>query len=147
MFNLYKFIANSNFDGIAAEEVEYGEEMQSLIKLQREQVTDDIRACFKNIHISMLRQIYKIILSPEDEVDPNLYLYNNINKATRDIYLDLFQKKEYQLLSEILYDFCEHQLEIYSRLKSLDISGEDMLKFITADEDPYKWYNNIKMFL
>lgn len=147
MFNLYKFIANNKLYRIAAEQIEYGEEMQELIKVQKEHVADDISMRFKNIDISMLRQICKIILNPTDDIDPNLYLYNNITKSIRNIYLELFHKKEYQLLFDILYDYCEHQLEIYSHLKGLDISGQDMLKFITANEDPYKWYDSIKMFL
>ena len=29
----------------------------------------------------------------------------------------------------------------------MDITGEEMLQFITMDEDPYKWYNNIGKFI
>jgi hypothetical protein len=29
----------------------------------------------------------------------------------------------------------------------MDINGEEILKFITQDEDPFKWYNNIKNFI
>jgi hypothetical protein len=63
------------------------------------------------------------------------------------VYVGLLKNKEYDLLTDILLSFIEHQLDIYAFLTQGDLSGEEMLKFIMADDDPYKWCNNVNLFM
>ena len=78
---------------------------------------------------------------------PDLYLYDNLPSSSRDVYVGLLKNKEYDLLTDILLSFIEHQLDIYAFLTQGDLSGEEMLKFIMADDDPYKWCNNVNLFM
>jgi len=152
MFNYYKFFANNSFHLIQEERSKYSGEMQVLIDVQKEQILNDVLQTFKNSQIALLRQLQHIqtgVIEPmkqynSDQLAP---LPTSFPKALNHIYLELMEKNEYQLAKEILEEFCAHRLDIYSHLKQLDLSGEEMLKFITADEDPYRWLGNIKNFM
>ena len=39
------------------------------------------------------------------------------------------------------------KLDLVSTIKRLDITGKEILTFITLGDDPFKWYNNIGHFL
>jgi hypothetical protein len=147
MFNYYKFFANNSLESINSERVKYSTEMQPLIILQKKQIVLDISNRFKTNYMAVLRQLQKIIISPPGEIKaPSICLFDDFPKASRDVYLNLLEKKEYDLLRDIFLEFCIHQLDLIVHLNQLDLSGQDMMKFITADEDPYKWNNNIKLF-
>ena len=147
MFNYYKFIVNNKYDSVDAEIMSYPVYMHPFIEEQKQQIINDIRTQFKNTNIATLRQIKKILLHPEEDIDPNIYLYNYFTKYIREFLLELLQKKEYELLSEMLFNTCADKLNILARLKDMDLNGEQILKFITADPDPYKWYKSIAGFL
>ena len=151
MFNYYKFFANNSFHLILEERQRYSGEMQVLIDVQKEQIINDVMQTFKNSQIAVLRQLQHIqtgVAEPmkqynSDQLAP---LPTSFPKALNHIYLELMEKNEYQLAKEILEEFCAHRLDIFARLKGLDLSGEEMLMFITADEDPSRWLGNIKHF-
>ena len=77
----------------------------------------------------------------------NNYIYGHLPKMQQDIYKELSRENQYELLFELLFDYCARELDIYSQLKQLDLTGVEILEFITADQDPFKWYNNIKNFM
>jgi hypothetical protein len=85
-------------------------------------------------------------VAPADAV-PYASLPNTFPKSANAIYLACLEEKNYQLIKEILHEICSQQLDFYARLKNLDISGEDMLQFITADADPYQWNKSINQFM
>ena len=147
MFNYFKFIVNGQYLKACEEMKTYPVYMQPFIEEQKQHIISDIRNEFKNTNISTLRQIKKILLNPGEDVDPNIYLYNGFNKPRREMLLELLKAKEYELLSEILFNMCASQLEILARLKDLDLTGEQLLSFITADPDPYQWYKSIGALL
>jgi hypothetical protein len=172
MFNYYKFIANNSLTSIEAERLNYAITLQPLIDMQKNQVIMDISRRFKLVYMSILRQLYKYKMPayiPESTVEdstveestdeglaerfappefiPDLYLYENLPASAYPVYVGLLKNKEYDLLSDILLSFIEHQLDIYAFLTKGDLSGEEMLKFIMADEDPYKWCNNVNLFM
>jgi hypothetical protein len=147
MFNYFKYIVNDTYEKAEEERKTYPTYMQPFIDEQQQHIINSIRTEFKNINIATLRQIKKILLNPLDDVDPNLYLYNGFNKPLRDFLLDLLKNKEYVMLEEILFNLCSSKLDIIARLKNLDLTGEQILRFITADADPYQWYKSIDGFL
>ena len=152
MFNYYKFFANNSFHLMQEERQRYSGEMQILIEAQKEQIINDVMQTFKNSQIAILRQLQHIqtgVAEPmkqynSDQLAP---LPTSFPRALNHIYLELMEKNEYQMIREIIEEYCEHRLDIYSHLKQLDLSGEEMLMFITADEDPYRWLNNVKCFV
>jgi len=143
MFNYFKFILNAKYEKVSEEIKTYPDYLHLFIEEQKQNIIHDIRTEFKNVNIATLRQIKKILLNPDDDVDPNIYLYNGFNRYQRDMLLELLHIKEYNLLCEILFNICASQLEVLARLKNMDLSGEEILKFITADPDPYQWYKSI----
>jgi len=147
MFNYYKFIANNSLIEIAEERLKFTVEMQSLIDAQRDQIIRDISQRFKEVYMAILRQLYKQILEPQDDFTPVWSLYNSFPVGLTTICKELAEQRDYNLLSDILLEFLIYQLDIFIFLKQLDLSGENMLNFIMADEDPYKWSNNINLFM
>jgi hypothetical protein len=63
------------------------------------------------------------------------------------MFLELYKEKEYSLLYELLFNYTASELDILAQLKNLVMSGDELLTFITLDEDPYKWYNTLNSLL
>ena len=148
MFNYFKYILNSQYAEAEAERQSYPAYMHPFIEEQKQHIIHDIKTEFKNNYIAALRQIKKIILNPESDVDPNTYLYNHVfNRYQCEMLLELLRTKEYILLEEILFNICAAKLEVLAYLKQMDLTGEQILKFITADPDPYQWYKSMNHFL
>jgi hypothetical protein len=146
MFNYYKFITNNSFYKLTEEMNKYDNEV--VIEWQKNQIINDISTQFKNIYIAMLRQLRKIMLNPEDpDIDPNLYLYNNFSDSQRYMFLDMWHTKEYDLLWEILYNYCADKLHVYTTLMNMNMTGEQLLNIFTENPDPYKWYTTVKMYM
>ena len=57
--------------------------------------------------------------------------------------MELYKEKDYDLLFELLFNYSAGELDLLAQLKDMDMSGEDLLTFITLNEDPYKWYNDM----
>ena len=83
------------------------------------------------------------------EEDHNManYIFNDLPKFYREMFKDLFKEQEYDLLYEMVFNYSASELEKLAQLKELALSGEDLLTFITLDEDPYKWYNTMNEML
>ena len=150
MFNYYKYINNNTCADIDIKL--YPEEMHSLADIQRNQLIQIIRNQFKNTNLSLLRQIRNILLEPiagqQAEQQPladiaGLYMFNELPSLYRRMFMDLYKEKEYDLLYELLFNYSASQLEIMCKLKKVDMTGEELLTFITLNEDPYKWHNAI----
>jgi hypothetical protein len=77
-----------------------------------------------------------------EHMDYANYIFNELPKFYREMFTDLLKEKEYDLLYELLFNYTATQLDIVVKMKEIDMSGEELLTFITLDEDPYKWYNN-----
>ena len=73
-------------------------------------------------------------------------LFHFMGPSNRAPFIKMFETKNFIELFDSCYRYIAAQLELIAQIKNLDITGEEMLRFITADEDPYKWYNNIKYF-
>ena len=70
-------------------------------------------------------------------------MFNELPYLYRQMLVDLYTQKEYDLLFELLFNYSAGELDVVSKLKGMDISGEELLTFITMDENPYKWYNHV----
>ena len=150
MFNLYQFILNDSFHLVPEERSKYSEEMQLYIDVQQNQIVNDICVQFKNVYIAMLRQTRKIMLSTQEEaaeIDPNRYLYNSFSPAHKKMCLDLLENKDYALLWDLLYNYCADKLHLYTTLAGINMTGEEMLFYMTGDPDPYKWYQSVKLYM
>jgi len=149
MFNYYRFIVNNTYADSAAELQKYPEEMHSMALIQKNQIVNNICTQFKTTLLTVLRVTRKLLLDPPS-ADPieqqniqeqGKYMFNALPQ--RKIFEDLYNEKNYDLLYEIIFNYSVSELDIVVKLKGMDMTGEDILTFITMDEDPYKWYNNI----
>ena len=59
------------------------------------------------------------------------------------MFMELYKEKDYDLLCELMFNYTASELNILVKLKDMDMSGEELLTFITLDEDPYKWFNDM----
>jgi len=78
---------------------------------------------------------------------PEAYLFNDIPHLYREIFTELYTEQDFSLLYELMFNYCASELDIFSHLKKMTMTGEELLTFITMEEDPYKWYNNIAIML
>ena len=192
MFNFYKYIANNCYDKMAEELEEYPAEMRPLEEVQRNQIINNIRNQFKNINLSILRHVRKLIFQQAESAieaepsaseagpseagpsaaaqseaaaaaqaseaaqseaaaaalaGPDTYLFNDIPHLYKKIFTELYIEKDFSLLYELMFNYCASELDIFSHLKKMTMTGEELLTFITMEEDPYKWYNNIAIML
>ena len=156
MFNYYKYILNNSYQASEGELQTYPADMHKIARGQKEQIIQIFRTNFKNINLSVLRQIRKIqleytnavdVVAHEVDVDYSKYLFRDLPKFYREMFMELYKEKDYDLLCELLFNYTASELDIYAKLKHMDMSGKDILTFITLDEDPYKWYNTINELL
>ena len=152
MFNYYKYCVNQTYAESAIELQTYPEEMQDLATVQKDQIIRTIHTQFKTTNLSALRQVRKLLLedqAQQAEEDHNManYIFNDLPKFYREMFKDLFKEQEYDLLYEMVFNYSASELEKLAQLKELALSGEDLLTFITLDEDPYKWYNTMNEML
>ena len=158
MFNYYKFIVNATYglkEEIQNELAEFPREMHPLAETQREQIIKILGDQLKNINLSLLRQVQaeqvqadKVQADKAQAQEPvNDYTFNQLPHLYRDMFLELYKEKEYSLLYELLFNYTASELDILAQLKNLVMSGDELLTFITLDEDPYKWYNTLNSLL
>jgi len=146
----------------------YPKEMHSLAEVQKKQIIRILYNQFKNSHLSILRQIRKKFIDVEqaheqaeqaqeqheqaeqhdqeheqqDDYQAN-YIFNDLPYHLRQVFTELFKAKDYSLLYELLFNYSARELDTMAKLKEMDMSGTEILSFITLNEDPYKWYNVI----
>lgn len=81
------------------------------------------------------------------EYDSKIIEFSSFPYKKRDICLEFYRSQSFHELFEYLLDEYGHKLNVFSFFKKLDISGREILELITIDEDPFKWYNNVKHFV
>ena len=148
MFNYYKQIVNHTYD--ESELQLYPPEMWEWAEIQKNQIVNKVRTQFKTLNLSLLRQVRKIILSEataEEAPVIDIYALNELSKLYRDMFRDLFNEKNYDLLYELLFNYSASELDIIAKLNKLEMTGEELLTFITMNEDPYKWYDVVNTLI
>jgi hypothetical protein len=157
MFNYYNYCVNRTYHESALDLQAYPREMQDLAAVQKEQIIRTIHTQFKTTNLSALRQVRKLLLEDQAEQEQDQaeqvqahmanYIFNDLPKFYREMFKDLFKEGEYDLLYEMVFNYTASELEKLAQLKELALTGEDLLTFITLDEDPYKWYNTMNEML
>lgn len=143
MFNYYNHIVNQTYDMAEHELQLHSPEMRGMADIQKNQIVRRIQSRFKIANLSLLRQVRKCMLDQAHAAEADLYPLNQIPRFCREIFQELFQEKNYDLLFELLFNYSISELNIIVNLKKMEMTGEELLTFITMDEDPYKWYNTL----
>lgn len=160
MFNYYHYLFNNRYPESAKDLQTYPKEMHVIASAQKQQIIHIIRVFFKTTIITLLRHVRKIQIdkSAQEEAQEQeearesyayniKYLFRVLPKLYREMFTELYKEKDYDLLFELLFNYGANELDILAQLKDIDMTGEDLLTFITLNEDPYKWYNDINGLL
>lgn len=153
MFNYYKYIVNDTLYQLPQAIAAYPfYTIETMIHLQREQIVRDYTRRFKEVQLTLLRQLRFIMLNPIEEEERAReiqfnYMFTEIHFIPRQLFLELLTAREYQTLYNELYQYIATQLNVIAGIMEMEITGAEMLQGITSDEDPYRWYNNIRLFL
>lgn len=148
MFNYYKHINNNTLGGYEynKEIKEYPLNMYKYIEAQRRQLVTMYMTKFKNSDMYVMRQVHKSIHGGIHK-DTNVELYTpHVCGKLTEIYNELWGKKNYEILYELVIEQCENTLNMIVFLGNFDVSGEEILKFITMDNDQTKWYSKYAEF-
>jgi hypothetical protein len=141
LYNFYKYIVNNDYKHMEYDLIQYPREMHVWTELHKNKIIENSVAGFKNIHLSVLRELYRAIhKNNENNHHPN---FNYLPLIYRGLFDELYNQTEYSLLNELFSNYLESELEIIIHLKNLAITGEQMLNMITDGDDPYKWYDNL----
>ena len=147
LFNIYNYIINDKINLIQIESQYYDQHMSPMINCQIEQVITVVKTDLTNHIMSILRILHRLIVGDEQYENLHIdYSFNYFPKYCREEYLNLFHERQYKILYNKIIDFFSKDMDIIANLKKYDISGRDMLLFITHGDKPYEWYNNIKLF-
>ncbi len=153
LFNYYNYILNNTYRESEAELQKYPAHMQAWASIQKARVISTLLTQFKTTHMSILRQVRKSQgqaqhIDIDIDIDPvQNYVFQDLPLGYRQIMTDLYNEKEYDLLYDLMFNYSTILLDSLANLKQMDMTGEELLRFITLDADPYKWYNTINTLL
>lgn len=144
--NLYKFINNREFYKIiqSMNNNSLNKEDKFIINEHFEEYTQLVKKYFKNNILNSLRMIYQIDQNIDNLKNFNENFFLNFKPNLSQEFLILYKTKKFKELFEELIKYYSIELDAYIQIKKFDISGYEMLKIITLDSDPYKWYNEFK---
>lgn len=144
VFNVYDYIINDKINVMCnvpmlsnADTDMVNTHMQRLLEM----VTKELN----NIVLHALRVVFRLITGEEVKVFDTEYIYFSHEK--RSICLNFCREKNYCDLYNFLLTEFGKKLDVVAYIKKLDMTGQEILEFITMDDDPFKWYDNVKHFL
>lgn len=144
LFNVYNYIINDKlslmlnspmFAGTNTDIV--NSHMQKLLLLIRHDLNNGI--------LQALRSVFRLIIGEEVNGIDNQYEYFSPEK--RDFCLNLYRNKEYCDLYNFLLTEFGKKIDVVAYIKNLDLTGREILEFITLGDDPFKWHDNVKHFI
>jgi hypothetical protein len=101
-----------------------------------------------NVALQSLRVVFRLITGEEIKpFDDNAQNFNCFDSIKRNICLNFITDKNYTGLYDLLLTEFGKKLDIVAIFKGLDLTGREILEFITLGDDPFDWYNNVKHFL
>lgn len=164
LFNLYYYINNDSIDIMdydiqtkyltnhiyhckLLDSTEHITNNKNIIETHKEKIVQLIKNEMNNTILLEIRIVFnfivgKVVIENEDSID-NFLPSSGIN---RDIYRKFLIEKEYVELYCYLKEYFGKKLDIIAKVKNFDITGKEIIEHIILDDDPFKWYNNVKHF-
>ena len=147
LYNYYKYIVKNDYTTMECDLIQYPPEMHVWAALQKNKIVENNINQFKNIHLPVLRELYRAIHNNNDnDQEPNNNRapnFKNLPLIYHGLFDDLYNQHDYSLLNELFSNYLASELEIIINLKNVEMRGEQMLQMITDNDDPYKWYDNL----
>jgi len=149
LFNIYYYIVNDCMHGLAQDAQYYSSpvatDVNTMINTQIEQVISSVKSDLTNHMLSLLRIIFRLIVGDEQRSEIHIdYCFNFIAKPQRETFLNLYNDNNYIELYTNLIDYFSRDIDRVAKLKNHDLTGKEILQFITYGDKPYEWYANIK---
>jgi hypothetical protein len=160
LFNLYDYIVNEKLDclqeDINRKFINHNTNTNTntnnnhnghLFNEHLEKMTSLVKHEVVQVMLQALRAVFRLITGEEvKEFDAGGLDFPFISGQKREMCLQLFNDNKYGDLYEYLMTFFGKKLDIVAYVKGLDLTGREMLEFITLGDDPFSWYNNVRHF-
>ena len=118
---------------------------QQMFDAQKDKIIESHKSYLKNVILQHLRYANFLLHDREmaglDLTEWKEFGEFNIN--VRQKCVDLLNQKKYQKLFDLLKNEYGRKLDLVPKLKNMDITGAEIIEFITQHGDPYFWYNSI----
>ena len=144
VFNVYDYLYNNIYADIRQSIEDYGLEYIHIIEVHITSVITFNIYNFKNYTMSKLRYIYSHIKNNDFDIDK---LNKYINDDISGIINKLIETRETNKILSIILDYYSKELEIICKLKNEKITGKELIRIITNNENPYKWYDTFNQFI
>jgi hypothetical protein len=148
LFNVYDYIINDKLHLLKSDFIMNYNLNNNIFNSHMEKILHIIKHELNNVTLQWLRTVFRLITGEEIQ-----HSYNNeqdfywIDIKKRKLCLNLLTDKNYTGLYELLLTEFGKKLDIVAVFKGLDLTGREILEFITLGDDPFDWYNNVKHFL
>jgi len=150
LFNIYDYINNNKLD-LLKSDINNKEKFNvdnNIFNSHMEKILHIVKYELNNIILQVLRTVFRMITGEElNYVDNNAQNFNCFDDKKRNICVNLITDRNYTDLYELLLTEFGKKLDIVSIYKGLDLTGREILEFITLGDDPFDWYNNVKHFM
>jgi len=150
LFNIYYYIINEKLDILKSDiHTKFNNNtFHSIFNSHMEQMLLIVKHELNNVTLQALRTVFRLIIGEEEQqFDTDVTNFICFNYEKRNKCVNLITNKNYSELYDFLLTEFGRKLDIVALFKGLDISGREILEFITLGDDPFDWYNNVKHFL
>jgi len=148
LFNIFYYIINNNIDDLENHYHDYSPVLtREMINIQKQQVIKTIKNNLNQNTLGLLRIISR--LNTGDEIRENIkteFFLVDLPDLVRKEAIALYNDLNYNKLFDYLLDFYSKSLDNIVKIKRLDLTSGEILRFITNDQNIYNWYKNIDYF-
>ena len=149
IFNVYHYIVNDQLNGMCNTPMhQHTTTNTAIVNAHMQRLLLIVKQDLHNIVLQALRVVFRLITGEEvKEFDKEAteYKYFSLEKRTRC--LNFCREKNYCDLYNFLLTEFGKKLDVVACIKKLDMTGREILEFITMGDDPFRWYDNVKHFL
>jgi hypothetical protein len=148
LFNVYDYIINSKLNLLKPDIAQKFNNDNNVFNSHMEKMLYIVKHELNNVALQSLRVVFRLITGEEiKQFDDNAQNFNCFDSIKRNICLNFITDKNYTGLYDLLLTEFGKKLDIVAIFKGLDLTGREILEFITLGDDPFDWYNNVKHFL
>ena len=118
-----------------------------LAENQGKQVLNSISAHLRNTVLSNLRVAYRLMTGVDRAEELNPWIFSSVSRAFQDQVQEYYQGRLFAELYQFLLLCYSPLLDDVAKIQQMDLTGREILDFIIAGPDCYKWYDHIKEFI
>lgn len=149
VFNVYDYIVNDKINLMYnTPMLENTTTNTDIVNTHMQRLLIIVKQDLHNIVLQALRVVFRLITGEEvKEFDKDATEYKYFSPEKRNLCLNFCREKNYCDLYDFLLTEFGKKLDVVAFIKKLDMTGREILEFITLGDDPFKWYDNVKHFI